>query len=148
MKLFNTVEKLLAKQSYPVIEKKPEHRLEAEVILLEYGVKKDSGFFKLYTKYFLSALDHRYGASEIVDPLPTRSFIPRVKFAHEFWRVPKNYILFSTGEGEGGYLYNIEDDSVWDFNMGQLQPLADGTLPHWDSFYEFMIWYLSDEEDA
>jgi len=48
MKLFNTVEKLLAKQSYPVIEKKPEHRLEAEVILLEYGVKKDSGFFKRF----------------------------------------------------------------------------------------------------
>lgn len=91
MNSFSTVEKLLAKQSYPTIEKKPEHRLEAEVILLEYGVKKDSGFFKLYTKYFLSALDHRYGASEIVDPLPTRSFILRVKFAHEVWEVPKNY---------------------------------------------------------
>ncbi|BBI68267.1 hypothetical protein PKHYL_24580 [Psychrobacter sp. KH172YL61] len=51
-------------------------------------------------------------------------------------------------KGEGGYLYNIEDDSVWDYQMGQLQQLADGTLPHWDSFYEFMIWYLSDEEDA
>lgn len=49
---------------------------------------------------------------------------------------------------KGGYLYNIEDDSVWDYQMGQLQQLADGTLPHWDSFYEFMIWYLSDEEDA
>ena len=48
MNSFSTVEKLLAKQSYPTIEKKPEHRLEAEVILLEYGVKKDSGFFKLY----------------------------------------------------------------------------------------------------
>ena len=47
MNSFSTVEKLLAKQSYPTIEKKPEHRLEAEVILLEYGVKKDSGFFKL-----------------------------------------------------------------------------------------------------
>ena len=42
MNSFSTVEKLLAKQSYPTIEKKPEHRLEAEVILLEYGVKKDS----------------------------------------------------------------------------------------------------------
>ena len=146
MNSFSTVEKLLAKQSYPTIEKKPEHRLEAEVILLEYGVKKDSGFFKLYTKYFLRAL--RSGADEIVDPLPTRSFILGVKFAHEVWEVPKNYILFSTGEDEGGYLYNIEDDSVWDYQMGQLQQLADGTLPHWDSFYEFMIWYLSDEEDA
>ena len=148
MSLFNTVENLLSKQSYPVIKKKPEHRLETEIILLEYGIKSDSGFFKLYTKYLLASLNCRYGASEIVDPLPTRSFISRVKFAHEVWDIHKNYILFSTGEGEGGYFYNIEDDSVWDFNIGQLQQLADGTLPHWNSFYEFMIWYLSDEEDA
>lgn len=148
MSLFNTVENLLSKQDYPVIQKKIERVHETESVLLDHGVKKDSGFFKLYTKYFLRSLNCRYGASEVVDPLPTRSFIPRVKFAHEVWEVPKNYILFSTGEGEGGYLYNIEDDSVWDFNIGQLQQLADGTLPHWDSFYEFMIWYLSDEEDA
>ncbi|WP_443570435.1 hypothetical protein [Psychrobacter alimentarius] len=50
--------------------------------------------------------------------------------AHDYWDVPNNYILFSTGEGEGGYLYNIENDSVWDFQIGQLQQLADGTLPH------------------
>lgn len=148
MCMFNKVEKLLSKQDYPVIQKKIERMNETESVLLDHGVKKDSSFFKLYTKYFLRALDHRSGADEIVDPLPTRSFIPRVKFAHEVWGVPKNYILFSTGEGEGGYLYNIEDDSVWDFQMGQLQQLADCTLTHWDSFYESMIWYLTDEEDA
>ena len=42
--------------------------------------------------------------------------------------MPKNHILYSTGEG--GYLYNTEDDSVWDFQISQLQQLADGTLPH------------------
>ena len=146
MSLFNTVENLLFKQDYPVIEKKPERKIETETILLEYGVKKDSGFFKLYTKYFLRSLNCRYGTSEIVDPLPPQGF--SAKMAHDYWNVPINYILFSTGEGEGGYLYNIEDDSVWNFNLGQQQQLIDGTLPHWDSFYKFMIWYLTNEDDA
>ena len=63
-------------------------------------------------KIFFKSFNHRYGASEIVDPLPTKSFIPRIKFAREVWEVPKNYVLFITGEGEGGYLYNTEDDSI------------------------------------
>lgn len=146
MNSFNIVEKLLSKQDYPVIEKKIERVQETKAILIEFGVQKNSGFFKLYTKYFLRFLNSRSGADEIVDPLPPQGF--SAKMAHDYWDVPNNYILFSTGEGEGGYLYNIENDSVWDFQIGQLQQLADGTLPHWDSFYDFMIWYLSDEEDA
>ena len=146
MSSFNEVEVLLSNREYPAIEMKPEHKLEAKNILLNYGVKEDSGFFKIYTKYLLGSTSYRSGASEIVDPLPPQGF--SAKMAHDYWDVPKNYILFSTGEGEGGYFYNIEDDSVWDFNIGQLQQLADGTLPHWNSFYEFMIWHLSDEEDA
>ncbi len=91
-------------------------------------LKRTVVFFKLYTKYFLRFLNSRSGAGEIVDPLPPQSF--SAKMAHDYWDVPNNYILFSTGEGEGGYLYNIENDSVWDFQIGQLQQLADGTLPH------------------
>lgn len=120
--------------------KKIEKKESTENILLEYGVKKDSGFFKLYTKYFLRFLNSRSGVDEIVDPLPTRSFILRVKFAHEVWEVPKNYILFSTGEGEGGYLYNIEDDSVWNFNIGQLQQLADGTVHYRIGIASMSLW--------
>lgn len=148
MSSFNTVEKLLSEKKHAacLMQKKIEKKESTENILLEYGVKKDSGFFKLYTKYFLRFLNSRSGAGEIVDPLPPQGF--SAKMAHDYWDVPNNYILFSTGEGEGGYLYNIENDSVWDFQIGQLQQLADGTLPHWDSFYDFMIWYLSDEEDA
>ena len=119
MSLFNAVESLLSKQDYPVIEKKIERIQETKAILIQFGVQKNSGFFKLYTKYFLRSLNCRSGASEIVDPLPPQGF--SAKMAHDYWDVPINYILFSTGEGEGGYLYNIEDDSVWDFQMGQHQ---------------------------
>ncbi|MDN5621052.1 MAG: hypothetical protein L0G63_11360 [Psychrobacter sp.] len=105
MSSFNEVEVLLSKQDYPVIEKKTERIQETEAILTELGVQKHSSFFKLYTKYFLRFLNSRSGADEIVDPLPPQGF--SAKMAHDYWDVPKNYILFSTGEGEGGYFYNI-----------------------------------------
>ena len=73
--------------------------------------------------------------------------------AHNYWEVPKRYILVSTGEG--GYLYHA-DNSVQDFTMGQQQQqqqqqeqqLNEGTQLHWNSFYDFMGRYLTDAEDA
>ena len=55
MSSFNTVEKLLSEKKHAScqMQKKIEKKESTENILLEYGVKKDSGFFKLYTKYFL-----------------------------------------------------------------------------------------------
>ncbi|SUD90605.1 hypothetical protein [Psychrobacter phenylpyruvicus] len=97
----------------------------------------------MYSKYFLTALNSRNGASTIVDVLDG---FPTI-ISQERWGIHKKYILFSTGEGEGGYLYNTEDDSVWDFNLGEQQQLIDGTLPHWNSFYEFMEWYLDTSEN-
>lgn len=92
MSSFNEVEALLSKQDYPVIEKKIERIQETEAILTELGVQKHSSFFKLYTKYFLRFLNSRSGADEIVDPLPPQGF--SAKMAHDYWDVPKNYILF------------------------------------------------------
>ncbi|MDO4643393.1 MAG: hypothetical protein Q4A74_06085, partial [Cardiobacteriaceae bacterium] len=101
--------------------------------------------YNLYTKYFLDALDCREGTSDVVDPCPNG--IMRANFAHETWGFPKNYILFSTGEGEGGYFYNTEDGTVWDAGVGEVPLLGTDQLRHWNSFYEFMIWYLTPEEE-
>ena len=61
-------------------------------------------------------------------------------------KCPNNTSFFSTGEGEGGYLYNKEDGTVWDFALGEQKLLGTDALPHWNSFYEFMVWYLTDDE--
>ncbi|SUD90604.1 hypothetical protein [Psychrobacter phenylpyruvicus] len=146
MSTLSKIEGLLKNQTFPIMEKNVDQKFETEEILLKHGVKKDSSFFKLSTKYFLRLLDTREGNDDIVDPLPTRNFIDRNTFIHKVWKIPKKYILITTIEGEGGYLYNTEDDSVWDFNLGEQQQLIDGTLPHWNSFYEFMEWYLDTSE--
>ena len=55
-------------------------------------------------------------------------------------------ILFTTGEGEGGYFYNTEDNSVWDCGLGEQHLLGTDQLRHWSSFYKFMVWYLTPDE--
>lgn len=139
----NIIENLLKKQKYPVEQKKPEFVKRTQQILIELGIKENSEFYELYSQFLILGIESRFGASEIIDPL--QGF--PVNIAHERWGIPKNYILFSTGEGEGGYLYNTEDNTVWDFQLGQQQELLNGTLPHWNSFYEFMEWYLTIEEE-
>lgn len=143
----NIVISLLDKQEYPVIKKKMEKQEYSSQILLSLGVKKDSEFYELYTQYFLRSLDSRFGTPEMIDPCPPQDMLGTATFAHNVWGFPKNYILFTTGEGEGGYFYNIDDNSVWDCNLGQQHLLGTGQLKHWDSFYEFMVWYLTVDEN-
>ncbi|MBV7435633.1 hypothetical protein KRX19_11440 [Cardiobacteriaceae bacterium TAE3-ERU3] len=140
------IEKLLSKQVLPVIEKNEEKRKKTQEILRSLGVREGSQFYELYSKYFLRHLDCRDGTPEIIDPLP-ESFERKTVLTREVWELPENYILFTTGEGEGGYLYETEEEKVWDFYLICREELFEGTLPHWDSFYEFMVWYLTVEDD-
>lgn len=142
----NIVISLLDKQEYPVIKKKIEKQEYSSQVLLSLGVKKDSEFYELYTQYFLRSLDSRYDTPEMIDPCPPQDMLGTATFAHNVWGFPKNYILFTTGEGEGGYFYNIDDNRVWDCNLGQQHLLGTDQLTHWDSFYEFMVWYLTVDE--
>ena len=78
------------------------------------------------------------------DILPPQGLDGTIIYAHKAWGFPKNYILFTTGEG--GYFYNVDDNSVWDCGLGEQHLLGTNQLKHWDSFYEFMVWYLTIDE--
>ncbi|SUO96068.1 hypothetical protein [Suttonella ornithocola] len=139
------IEYLLSQQSYTVPVRSDEDRKEAQKIIMELGVREGSQFYELYSKYFMESLDHRGGTSSIIDPLPDGFSYEYFQFA---WGLPDNYILFTTGEGEGGYLYETQEEKVWDFNLGEREQLLAGTLPHWNSFYDFMLWYLQSDKDV
>ena len=112
------------------------------------GIKKDSEFYEFYSNYIVLSLEGRKHTSELFDCFPPFDYLASsIEFGHEVWKLPKNYLLFSSGEGEGGYLYNKNDGSVWDFNLGNQELLGTNQLKHWDSFYEFLIWYLTVDED-
>lgn len=144
MNLEEKVKHLLDNQPYPVIKKNTEMADKTSQILLNLGVQKESEFYKLYTQYFLHSLNHRPYTPDIKDPCDSFRV---ATFAHEVWGFPKNHILFTTGEGEGGYFYNIDDNTVWDCQLGQQDLLGTNQLKHWNGFYEFMVWYLTTEND-
>lgn len=148
MKKIEIINKLFLLQDFPPRKKNLEFEEASRKILDDLGININSEFYELYSQYFLYHLNSDVGVSDIVDVYQTNGFQYQRVMAHKNWCLPKNYILFTTGEGEGGYLYNTEDEKVYDFDLGQQEALLRGELPHWDSFYDFMIWYLTPNEDC
>ena len=67
------------------------------------------------------------------------------RFAHEVWELPEKYVAFTSVEGEGAYLYDKVTGQVWDFELASREAfLAGKHQPKWNSFFEFMTWYLGD----
>ena len=146
MKLKEQVAMLMNNQPFQTL-KSEQRRKESMLILDKLNVPKNSEFYEFYSTYYGRNLNYRSGASPIVDPSPPQNYLLHAAFVgHDAWEVPEQYILFSTGEGDGGYLYNKDDGTVWDFNLGEQKLLGTDALPHWNSFYEFMVWYLTDDE--
>lgn len=64
-------------------------------------------------------------------------------FVREVWTVPDNLVCLTSIEGEGGYLYDILTEAIYDFDLDQLNDLTTGQLqPRWKNFWSFLEWYL------
>ena len=147
MNMKEQVAMLMNNQPFQTL-KSEQRRKESMLILDELNVPKNSEFYEFYSTYYGQNLNYRSGASPIVDPSPPQNYLLHAAFVgHDAWEVPEQYILFSTGEGEGGYLYNKDDGTVWDYYVGKQELLGTDALPHWNSFYEFMVWYLTGTDD-
>ncbi|MCL1624314.1 hypothetical protein M2R47_08710 [Moraxella sp. Tifton1] len=119
---------------------------DAEKKLIEFNIPPNSEFYNFYKNFFCGHIVCNVDASaKMCDILPPQGLDAAI-YAHKNWDIPKNYILFTTGEGGGGYFYNIDDNSVWDCGLGEQHLLGTDQLKHWDSFYEFMVWYLTVDE--
>lgn len=104
MNLKEQVELLLSQQKHPeIIKKNLDDQKLTHDVLLSLGVRPDSEFYELYTKYFLGSLIGSY--SELVDPCSPDSFDGAI-MAHEYWDIPK--IIFSLQPGkEKGVIFTI-----------------------------------------
>jgi hypothetical protein len=55
-----------------------------------------------------------------------------------------HFICLTSTEGQGAYLYDINTEAVYDFELSQDGKLTSGELkPRWSSFFDFLRWYLS-----
>lgn len=66
------------------------------------------------------------------------------QFVQDTWELPKDFLPLTSTEGEGAILLNLQTNRVYDFNLDKYNQLLNGELkPTWDSFYEFLNWYLT-----
>jgi len=137
---------LLMNKQRRCVKKDKNFQAEFRASLDKIGIPKDSEFYNFYSHYFTQGLIRAESAPEMADYVePDDALKIFVAFAHESWQMPKNYILFTSWSSEGGYLYNILDNTVWDFDLGKRELLGTDKMHHWNSFYEFLVWYLTTE---
>jgi hypothetical protein len=124
------------------------HRTQSETIrdaLAELEILPNSEFGEFFMTYKVTLYKGSVFRTELCDiSEPSRDIALTTRFIHEAWELPTNFICFSSVEGEGGYLYDKNTGKVWDFSLATRQDFIDGKeKPRWNSFFEFMIWYLS-----
>ena len=104
----------------------------------------DSQFAQLYLAYKLLSFQSDVSYEELIDVAkPNRAVAVGTRFAHEIWGLPDKYVAFTSIEGEGAYLYDRENGQVWEFELASRDAfLAGMQQPKWNSFFEFMEWYL------
>ena len=113
MSMHKKVVELMANQPFPVLKNK-EEKIQSSQILLDMGVKVDSEFYEFYSNYFGRNLrSNNEAISTMIDCCPPQKTMSSATFmAHDSWQIPQKYILFTSSEGEGGYLYNKENGTV------------------------------------
>jgi hypothetical protein len=117
-----------------------------EFALTELKIPLDSEFAKFFLTYTITLYKSSVSAEQlcdIADPTPEIAFGTR--YVHDVWELPEQYICISSIQGEGAYLYDVKTGKVWDFDLASREAFVSGLQrENWNSFYDFMIWYLSD----
>jgi hypothetical protein len=116
----------------------------AQCAMKKLGVSEGSEFYEFYSMFIASNLVSSSSYESLVDVSePTEEVALGTRFAHEVWELPKEYICFSSCQGEGGYLYSTKDHAVYDFTLANRDQFLERRNINWESFYEFITWYLS-----
>lgn len=125
------------------------HRVSREAVaaaLFDLKVPLESEFAEFFFTYTITFFRSEVSDEELCDIAdPTTEIGVGTKFVHEVWDLPNRFVCFSSGQGEGAYLYETTTGHVWDFDLASRSDfLAGKQRPKWQSFFEFMTWYLAE----
>lgn len=115
---------------------------EALQVLNELKIKNNTAFYEFYYR-FISSFTELMNLKEIVE-----------EYRHPFWGdkypgIGQKYLRISSIEGEGSYFYDKETDAVYDVEWKDMDDFMAGKLqPIFTSFYDFLEWYYSEENEA
>jgi hypothetical protein len=133
---------LIDKQQHKTLRTDKADAIEA---LAELGISLDCELAELLLERNLCTLYSEGALSDLVDiSSPNRDIELSTNFVHSVWELPERYLCISSCQGEGGYLYDRSSHEVIDFELAtRTDFLAGNYLQKWDTFYEFLIWFLS-----
>ncbi|WP_157765386.1 SMI1/KNR4 family protein [Burkholderia multivorans] len=118
----------------------------AERDLLGLGVPPASEFGEFYLKYQGSFISAR-PIAELLD-IEGRAIpaIPdQTDYVRDRYQIPDQYLALTTDESEGMYLYNKEDQAVYDLDIGMLDQFLSGRMmARWPTFNDFLTWYFEE----
>lgn len=137
--------KMLVEQQLGNIHRK--NKLAVERALVELGILFDSEFAEFFFEYVITLFQSDVSDEQLCDLIePTDEIAIGTKFVHEVWELPERYICLTSIQSEGAYLYDKETGKVRDFDLSLREDfLAGKSQIEWAGFFDFMIWYLSED---
>ncbi len=86
--------------------------------------------------------DELYGLEEILEDYK------QPYWGDKYPGIQKRYLQLSSIEGEYSYFYDKETDALYGVDWGEMEDFINGKLkPLFTSFYDFLEWYYSEEEE-
>ncbi len=140
----NFIEKLIKNQKGDYFRDSYKIELVQEA-LLKLNIKHHEEINAFFSTYNLSGVLSESSNVELLDLCsPTPQIFDATEFGRDVYDITEDYICLTSGEGEGFFLYSIEDKKVYDVNVEDLDALEAGKLePRWNSFFDLMKWYLA-----
>jgi hypothetical protein len=135
------VKDYLAKDTGQVLRESKQSALKT---LHQLGVQQPSEFCEFYLNYQGSFISPRPVAELLDIEGPAIPAIPdQTEYARDRYQLSDVFLALTSDESEGMYLYNKEDQAVYDFDLADYKAFMKGQIPaRWKSFNDFLSWYF------
>ncbi|MBN6077125.1 hypothetical protein HYE59_06170 [Aggregatibacter actinomycetemcomitans] len=114
---------------------------EAVRILSKLGLHQNDEVFEYYSNIYGGNIINPRMTDEIID-IADDSIFDTLDYVRERYELPEHFIPLTSDESEGMYLYSKLDKKVYNFNMESYEEITNNLIPKWNSFYEFILWYI------
>jgi hypothetical protein len=117
----------------------------AEAALNGLGIPLDSEIAEFFLTHQISQFSSDVSDEQLCDVAePSEEICAGTQFIRDVWELPEQYVCLTSAQGEGAYLYERSTGGVWDFNLSSREKfLAGKENARWNSFFEFLTWYLT-----
>ncbi len=121
---------------------------ESIKILDNIGIRKDTSFYEFYSTFTGIDSSEQQGADLMYSLEEILEDYKQPYWGDKYPGIQKRYLQLSSIEGEYSYFYDKETDALYGVDWGEMEDFINGKLkPLFTSFYDFLEWYYSEEEE-